>query len=141
MEEFTKDRYGADVLKLEAPVQMAYVEGTQAYKGVRAYTRQEAMELFRSTAATTDKPIVYLSAGVSSAAFIEMLELALESGVKFHGVLGGRANWQDGVPVFVNQGPAALQDWLNTTGAQNVKNVNRVLQSAHPWYEARSMQG
>lgn len=140
MEEFTKDRYGADVLKLEAPVQMAYVEGTQAYKGIRAYTRAEAMELFRSTAATTDKPIVYLSAGVSSAAFIEMLELAIESGVKFHGVLGGRANWQDGVPVFVHQGSAALQEWLNTTGAQNVKNVNHVLQSAYPWYEARSMQ-
>jgi tagatose 1,6-diphosphate aldolase len=140
MQEFSKDRYGADVLKLEAPVQMAYVEGTKAYQGVRAYTRAEAMELFRSTAAMTDKPIVYLSAGVSSAAFIEMLELALESGVKFHGVLGGRANWQDGVPVFVRQGPAALEEWLNTTGAGNVQNVNRVLQSAHPWYEARSMQ-
>ncbi len=141
MEEFSKDRYAADVLKVEAPVQMAFVKDTKAFKGEHAYTRSEAMELFRSTAACTDKPLVYLSAGVSSTAFVEMLELAVESGVNFHGVLCGRATWQDGVPVFVKNGAAALEEWLNTTGAQNVMNVNEVLKSARPWYEARSMQG
>lgn len=140
MEEFSKERYGADVLKLESPVQMAYVEGTRAYKGVRAYSRAEAMEIFRATASCTDKPIVYLSAGVSHEGFIEMLELALESGVKFHGVLGGRANWQDGIPAFVKGGSTALQQWLETTGAKNVQMVNQVLSSAAPWHSARSMQ-
>ena len=139
--EFTQDKYGADVLKLEAPVVMSMVAGTKAFKGQQAYTREEAMELFRSTAACTDKPIVYLSAGTSSEVFIEMLELALESGVKFHGVLCGRATWQDGVPVYVKEGAAALDQWLNTAGVQNIQNVNKVLESAHPWYEARSMQG
>ncbi len=141
MEEFSKDRYGADVLKLESPVQMSYVEGTQAYKGIRAYTRAEAMDILRSTAAATDKPIVYLSAGISHDGFIEMLQLALESGVQFHGVLGGRANWQDGIPAFVQGGAAALQKWLETTGVENVQKVNEVLRSAQPWYSARSMQG
>lgn len=141
MQEFSKERYGADVLKVEAPVQMTFVKGTKAFKGEEAYTRAEAMELFRSAAASTDKPIVYLSAGVSSPVFVEMLELAVESGVKFHGVLGGRATWQDGAPVFVKQGAPALENWLNTTGAENVKRVNQVLKAAHPWYEARSMQG
>lgn len=140
MEEFSKDRYGADVLKLEAPVLMSYVAGTKVYKGTKAYSKSEAMEIFRSTVALTDKPIVYLSAGVSNAAFIETLELALEAGVKFHGVLGGRANWQDGVPVFVKDGAGALEEWLNSEGARNVQNVNDVLKSAYPWYEARSMQ-
>jgi len=42
--------------------------------------------------------------------------------------------------VYAKQGPAALEEWLNTIGAQNVKNVNRVLKSARPWYEARRMQ-
>jgi len=70
-----------------------------------------------------------------------MLELAVESGVKFHGVLGGRATWQDGAPVFVKQGAGALEEWLNTAGTQNIMNVNAVLKSANPWYEARSMQG
>ena len=141
MEEFSKDRYAADVLKVEAPIQMAFVKDTKAFKGEQAYTRSEAMELFRSTAACTDKPIVYLSAGVSSVAFVEMLELAVESGVNFHGVLCGRATWQDGVPVYVKNGAAALEEWLNTAGAQNVMNVNEVLKAARPWYEARSMQG
>ena len=67
--------------------------------------------------------------------------MAIDSGVKFHGVLGGRATWQDGVPFYVKHGVAALEDWLNTVGSQNVRNVNEVLKSAHPWYEARSMQG
>lgn len=141
IEEFSKDRYAADVLKLEAPVQMAFVEGTKAFKGERAYGRDEAMDLFRSAAACTDKPMVYLSAGVTNPAFIEMLQLALEAGVKFHGVLCGRATWQDAVPIFVEHGPAAAEEWLGTIGAQNVENVNEVLKSAHPWHEARSMQG
>lgn len=140
MEEFTKARYGADVLKVEVPIQMAFVEGTKAFKGQKVHTRAEAMEITRAAAALTDKPIVYLSAGVSSPVFIETLELAAESGVKFHGVLGGRATWQDGVPIYVKQGPAGLKNWLNTIGAENVKNVNKALESAHPWYEARSMQ-
>ena len=70
----------------------------------------------------------------------EMLNLALESGVQYHGVLCGRATWQDGVPVYVKDGVGALDEWLNTVGAQNVQNVNKVLESAHPWYEARSIE-
>ena len=140
MEEFTKARYGADVLKIEVPIQMAHVEGTRAFKGHKLYTRVEAMELIRAEAALTDKPIIYLSAGVSTEVFLETLELAVESGSQFHGVLAGRATWQDGVPVYARQGPDALKRWLNTTGLENVKNINRVLKFARPWREARSMQ-
>jgi len=140
MEEFTKDRYGADVLKIEVPIQMGFVEGTKAFRGQKLHTRAEAMELIRAEAALTDKPMIYLSAGVSSEVFIETLELAAESGARFHGVLAGRATWQDGVPVYARRGPAALEEWLNTAGLQNVKNINKVLESARPWHEARSMQ-
>ena len=140
MEEFTRERFGADVLKVEVPIQMAYVEGTKAFKGQTLHTRAEAMEIIRAAASLTDKPIVYLSAGVTSPVFVETLELVVESGVKFHGVLGGRATWQDGAQVYVKNGAAGLEEWLNTAGAQNVKNVNRVLEHAHSWYEARSMQ-
>lgn len=141
IEEFTQERYAADVLKIEAPVQMAFVSGTRSFNGNAAYSRSEAMDLFRSAAASTDKPIVYLSAGVSSTVFVETLELAVESGVDFHGVLGGRAIWQDGVPIYVKRGAAGLESWLKTTGMQNVSNVKEVLKSARPWYAARSMQG
>jgi tagatose 1,6-diphosphate aldolase len=139
MEEFSKDRYAADVLKVEVPVQMAFVKGTQAYKGVQAYTRAEALHLFRSSAACTEKPIVYLSAGVTNPVFIETLELAVESGVRFSGVLCGRATWQDGAPIFARHGARALEDWLNTKGAENIINVNRVLKAACPWHEAFEM--
>lgn len=139
-EEFTKDRYGADVLKIEVPIQMAYVEGTRAFQGQKLHTRAEAMDLIREAGALTERPIVYLSAGVSSEVFVETLELVAESGAEFHGVLCGRATWQDGVPVYVRQGAAALEEWLNTTGARNVANVNKVLESARPWFEARSMK-
>ena len=135
IKEFTATRYAADVLKLEAPVNMQFVPGTQVFQGEAAYSRAEAMEIFRTAAAASSKPFVYLSAGVSNQAFIETLEFALESGVEFHGVLCGRATWQDGVPVFVKQGPQALEEWLETEGAENVQNINNVLKAAHPWYE------
>ena len=39
MKEFSKDRYGVDVLKVEVPINMKYVEGTQAYGGQKAYSQ------------------------------------------------------------------------------------------------------
>ncbi|HEX8711608.1 MAG TPA: tagatose 1,6-diphosphate aldolase [Terracidiphilus sp.] len=141
MEEFSKERYGADVLKVEIPIQMTFVEGTRAFKGAPLHTRAEAAEIVRAAAALSAKPIVYLSAGVTSDVFVETLEFAVECGVEFHGVLAGRATWQAGVPVYVHKGAAALEDWLNTEGLKNVKDINQVLKYARPWHEARSMQG
>src|SRR5919199_3020917 len=44
MEEFSKPRYGVDVLKVEVPVNVKFVEGTRAFAGGQAaYTRREAM--------------------------------------------------------------------------------------------------
>jgi tagatose 1,6-diphosphate aldolase len=112
---------------------MEFVEGTRAYKGESAYTRAEALSLFRSVGETTEKPFIYLSAGVSNPVFIETLELAAESKVAYNGVLCGRATWKDGIPIFAKQGPDAFRDWLNTTGVENIQNVNKALESATPW--------
>jgi tagatose 1,6-diphosphate aldolase len=139
VEEFTQNKYGADALKLEVPISMAYTPGTRVFKGEQAYSLKEAKDLIRFCAESTDKPIVYLSAGVSNSVFIDMLELVFSSDVKFHGVLCGRATWQDGVPVYVKRGPEGLKDWLNSVGLENVRRVNEVLKSARPWREARSM--
>jgi tagatose 1,6-diphosphate aldolase len=133
MQEFTKDRYGVDVLKVEVPIVMEFVAGTHAFKGESAYTRAEALDLFRSVGETTEKPFIYLSAGVSNPVFIETLELAAESGVAFNGVLCGRATWADGIAIYAKQGPDAFQAWLNTTGVENIENVNQALQAATPW--------
>jgi len=134
MEEFGKERYGVDVLKVEVPVQMEFVSGTKSFKGEPAYTRAEALEHFRIAASSTHKPFIYLSAGVSNPVFIETLELAGESGVSFNGVLCGRATWKDGIPVYAKQGAKAFEQWLNTTGVENIENVNRALKAAKPWY-------
>jgi tagatose 1,6-diphosphate aldolase len=134
MEEFGKAKYNVDVLKVEVPVQMSFVEGTKAFKGEKAYTRAEALEHFRTAASSTHKPFIYLSAGVSNAEFIETLELAAESGTSFNGVLCGRATWKDGIAIYAKQGAKAFEEWLNTKGVENIGNVNKALEAASPWY-------
>lgn len=134
MEEFSKPQYGVDVLKVEVPVNMAYVKGTKACKGESAYTRDEAKDLFRKAAAVAKKPFIYLSAGVGNDVFSETLELAGESGTNFSGVLCGRATWKEGIPVYAKKGGKALEDWLNDQGVKNINNVNAKLKAAHPWF-------
>ncbi len=134
MSEFGKERYNVDVLKVEVPVEMAFVEGTRSFKGEKAYTRAAALQHFRDAESTTHKPFIYLSAGVSNPVFIETLELAGESGTKFNGVLCGRATWKDGIPIYATQGAAAFKHWLETIGVENINNVNNSLKAASPWY-------
>jgi tagatose 1,6-diphosphate aldolase len=134
MKEFSKTRYGVDVLKVEVPVNMKFVEGAKAYGGEKAYSKQEAMELFRKAASVASKPFIYLSAGVSNAEFTESLELAAEAGVKFNGVLCGRATWKEGIPIYAKHGPEAFRKWLQTEGVKNIDNVNDRLKAATPWY-------
>jgi tagatose 1,6-diphosphate aldolase len=135
MAEFGKARYNVDVLKVEVPVEMSFVEGTKAFKGEKAYSRKEALQHFREAATMTHKPFIYLSAGVSNPVFIETLELAVESGTSFNGVLCGRATWKDGIPIYAKQGEKAFEDWLNTVGVENINNVNNALKQAHSWHE------
>ena len=134
MREFTKDRYGVDVLKVEVPVNMKFVEGTSSFAGQKAYSKKEAIECFHQAAAVATKPFIYLSAGVSNAEFSETLELAGESGVKFNGVLCGRATWKDGIPVYARQGAEAFRKWLETEGVKNITNVNKMLKAATSWF-------
>jgi tagatose 1,6-diphosphate aldolase len=134
MAEFGKERYNVDVLKVEVPIEMSYVAGTRSFKGEKAYTREEALEHFRLAESMTHKPFIYLSAGVSNPVFIETLELAGESGTKFNGVLCGRATWKDGIPIYAREGAQAFRAWLETTGVENIENVNKGLQAASPWY-------
>ncbi len=133
MLEFSKPQYNVDVLKVEVPVNMEFVEGTAAYKGQKAYSRAEALEYFRSTAALTKKPFIYLSAGVGNAQFVETLKMAGESGADFNGVLCGRATWKDGMPIYGKGGVKALEEWLQKDGVANIEAVNKALSAATPW--------
>lgn len=135
MHEFSKPDYNVDVLKVEVPVNMAYVEGSRANKsGQVAYSKKEAMEHFRRAANMASKPFIYLSAGVSDDVFRETIEMAIEAGTNFAGVLCGRATWKDGIPVYAKQGLKAFENWLSDRGVQNITALNVVLEGAHAWY-------
>jgi tagatose 1,6-diphosphate aldolase len=137
MREFSKDQYKVDVLKVEIPVNLQFTEGTQSFKNAgTAYSKKEAMELYQSTAEATNKPFIYLSAGVSDAQFRESLEIAIEAGVNFAGVLCGRATWKEGIPVYAKEGVQAFDAWLSNRGVKNIQALNKVLEGAHPWQAA-----
>jgi tagatose 1,6-diphosphate aldolase len=134
MEEFSKPQYFVDILKVEIPINADYVEGSSVYKGQKAYTKAEALQHFRDSAAVARKPFIYLSAGVSNQQFTESLRMATEAGTDFSGVLCGRATWKEGIPVYAKQGAKALEDWLSKEGVKNINAVNEVVKSATPWY-------
>jgi len=134
MAEFTQDRYGVDVMKVEVPINMKFVEGTKSFAGQKAYTRDEAKAWFTKTAKVATKPFIYLSAGVSNEEFTETLALVGESGVKYAGVLCGRATWKDGIPVYAKEGATAFRKWLESKGVENIENVNTALKTATSWY-------
>ncbi|VUX11671.1 Tagatose 1,6-diphosphate aldolase 2 [Streptococcus pasteurianus] len=77
MKVFSDDRFGIDVLKVEVPVNMNFVEGFG--EGEVVYTREEAAQYFRDQEASTQLPYIYLSAGVSAKLFQDTLIFAAES--------------------------------------------------------------
>lgn len=137
IEEFSKPVYKVDILKVEFPVTTAYVEGCEVYGGERAYSMEEALDWFRAADRAAGRPYIYLSAGVSGPEFLASLRLASRAGSRFSGVLCGRANWQDGAPVYARPGShfdaAALTDWLRGPGLENIRATNDLLRSATPW--------
>ncbi len=137
IEEFSKDVYNVDVLKVEFPVITSFVEGSALGGGPPAYSLNEAIDHFRAAHAVATRPYVYLSAGVSTPEFLESLRLAARAGVGFSGVLCGRAIWQDGIAAYAQPGPTfdrdALDRWLGTSGAENLLAIRRLLTSAVSW--------
>jgi tagatose 1,6-diphosphate aldolase len=119
---------------VEVPINANYVEGSSVYKGQKAYTRSEALDLFRQAASVAKKPFIYLSAGVGNAQFVEELAMAAEAGTDYSGVLCGRATWKDAIPVYGKQGVKALEDWLGTEGVKNIEAVNAAIKPAKPWW-------
>ena len=134
MKEFSNPRYNVDVLKVEVPVNMKYVEGFA--DGEVVYTKEEAASYFKQQDEATNLPYIYLSAGVSAKLFQDTLKFAHDSGAKFNGVLCGRATWANGVEVFAKDGEEATVNWLNTVGRKNIEELNEVVErTATSWKE------
>lgn len=133
MKEFTKPQYKVDVLKVEVPVNMNFVEGFA--KGEVVYSKEEAAKYFKEQSETTERPFIFLSAGVSADLFRETLTFAKEAGSTFNGVLCGRATWKNGVEPFVKAGDAATREWLKSEGKNNIQSLNEVVEkTATPWF-------
>ncbi|NCB80456.1 MAG: tagatose-bisphosphate aldolase [Bacilli bacterium] len=132
MKVFSDERFKVDVLKVEIPVNMNFVEGYGT--GEVVYSKEAAAEYFRQQEASTNLPYIYLSAGVSTKLFQDTLVFAHEAGAKFNGVLCGRATWAGVVPVYIEQGEEAAREWLRTVGRENIEGLNAVLsRTANPW--------
>lgn len=125
MKEFSDPRYGVDVLKMEVPVNMKFVEGYA--EGEVVYTKEEAAAYFKEQSEATDLPFIFLSAGVSAELFQETLRFAKEAGSTFNGVLCGRATWADGVEPFITKGEEAAREWMRTQGKKNIQELDAVL--------------
>ena len=110
---FADSRFQVDVLKVEVPVDLNFVEGF----GEPLMSWAEALDAFRVAAkAANGIDLVYLSAGVSFERFEASLRMAVEAGVNFKGFMCGRAIWSDAVEIFGTQGEVVLRSWLKETG-------------------------
>ena len=127
MREFSDPKYGIDVLKVEVPVNMAYVEGYTEPGVEPVYSAEQAAAFFKEQAEATDLPYIFLSAGVSAELFRKTLRFAHVSGSTFNGVLCGRATWADGVEAYCKGGEDGCVKWLQTQGKRNVEELNEVL--------------
>ena len=124
MKEFSDPRYKVDVLKVETPTNMNFVEGIGKENPV--YTRDEAIRYFKEQSESTNLPFIFLSGGVSAEIFQETLRLAKEADSNFNGVLCGRATWKYSVDIFGKDQQEAKK-WLDTTGKENITTLNEVL--------------
>ncbi|WP_419906709.1 tagatose 1,6-diphosphate aldolase [Hoeflea sp.] len=121
---FADPDFHVDVLKVEIPVNLAFVEGF----GTGAFDRGWALDRFRDAAAAAGHiPLVYLSAGVSFDWFEQSLKLAREAGVSAAGFMCGRAIWSDAVTEFGQGGHARLTEWLIGEGRQRLQRLKAAL--------------
>lgn len=126
MKLYSQERFGVDVLKVEVPVNMKYVEGFAESEVL--YTKEEATAFYKEQSNATSLPFIFLSAGVSAQLFQDTLHFAKESGSTFNGVLCGRATWAGATKAYQEGGEATTIKWLETIGKQNIVELDAVLQ-------------
>lgn len=126
MKLYSQERFGVDVLKVEVPVNMKYVEGFA--KDDILYNKEEAAAFYKEQSDATSLPFIFLSAGVSAQLFQDTLRFAKEAGATFNGVLCGRATWAGATKAYQEGGQEATIKWLETVGKQNIIELDAVLQ-------------
>jgi tagatose 1,6-diphosphate aldolase len=130
--EFSQSSYGVDVLKLELPVAANLVKDSSA-SSASYWSHDEALHQIRQALSSATLPVVFLSGGVSVNDFTAGLELVAASGIPFHGVLCGRAIWNDAIKAYAAGDRGELERWLAEAGRANLAAVcGRVERLATP---------
>ncbi|OBX06497.1 tagatose-bisphosphate aldolase [Gallibacterium salpingitidis] len=124
MKLFSESRFNVDVLKVEVPVNMNFVEG---FGSEVLYTQAQAKSFFKEQSESTHLPFIFLSAGVSPELFQETLKFAKSAGSHFNGVLCGRATWAGAAEVFKTTDAENAKVWLLDQGVKIIKQLNVVL--------------
>lgn len=125
MQHFSDERFRVDVLKVEVPVNMNYVEGYSAEEHI--HSKEEAAAFFKEQSDVSGIPYIFLSAGVSAELFQETLRFAKEAAASFHGVLCGRATWSGAAHLYKESGTDTATNWLQNDGKHNITELNNVL--------------
>ncbi len=133
--EFSKPRYGVDILKLEFPADLKYTReyADGAFDGKErepVYSLREVRQYCRQLDDAADVPWVILSAGVDITEFLVQLDLATEAGAS--GFLCGRAIWKDAINLYPSVDK--MEEWLRAQGVHNFVRANAHAHSARPWF-------
>ncbi|MFD1362354.1 hypothetical protein [Lentibacillus salinarum] len=73
-EEFSKAKYGIDLLKVEVPVSIYNIEGYDQYDNYEpVFSKKEAEDFYRTCSEKSWLPFIYLSGGVTNEQFIDTL--------------------------------------------------------------------
>lgn len=131
-ETFSDPRYQVDVLKLEFPANLKFVEDYRQEsfgRGVGVYDRATVKRACERLNQAAGVPWVILSSGVGMDEFVETLKLANDAGAS--GFLCGRAVWKN----IVEYAPDAdaMTRFMEETGKPRVERLLEVNQSARAW--------
>lgn len=121
---FADPEFNIDILKVELPVSLNFVEGLGA---PATSTREAEVAFARAAAAAGDTPLLYLSAGVTFEQFEAGLKLARAAGVNMAGFMCGRAIWSDAIAVFGAEGPEAAERWMADEGLRRLGKLAEAL--------------
>jgi tagatose 1,6-diphosphate aldolase len=126
--EFARPEYGVDLFKLESPLPGARLPARDGQPAHQAAARW-FMEMGR-ICQEAGVPWVMLSAGVTPAEFLHVMQYAYAAGA--HGFLAGRAIWADGLKPYPDL--AACREILCTQGLQTLQNlIDLTAEAGHPW--------
>lgn len=124
--EYSREIYGADILKIDFPADLKYCEGFADNFGKRGdvlYTLSEIDSYCREVSNISNKPWVILSGGVGFNEFAERVKIACKAGAS--GFLGGRAIWGGASEFFPDI--EGMRKWLLDVGVLRVKKLRNAV--------------